>query len=72
MEKVKRIDGAMSYHRYCSKCHRLFLGEEMGCNFCANCGHKVEWNSQKLSSNFQHNQKFFEDLYKVEIENNVI
>ena len=71
MEKVKRCDGSMSYHRYCSQCHRLFIEEEAGCNFCANCGHKVQWNSLKLISNFQRNQKFFEELYNAEIKNSL-
>ena len=68
MEKIKRIDGSMSYHRYCSKCHRLLLGTEAGCNFCSNCGHKIKGSSQKAKKAFQEEQKIFEKLYKTETE----
>lgn len=66
MEKLRRADDSMGFHRYCSQCHRLFLSEDEGCNYCSNCGHKIVGWSETLKERYRKGQRMFVELYHID------
>lgn len=64
---IPRIDDSNAYHFYCAKCFRLFIAEDIGCNYCPSCGQKLKW-KEKYSKNWNlFNKKYYQDFIKKEI-----
>lgn len=64
--KMARKDGSQSYHYYCGNCNRLLIIQDVGCNFCSNCGiHLIGWWDRAIE-NYRKEQDFGEKLFEYE------